>query len=261
MGAAQAATGLPGKAHRGFRRSNMLASAAVVAVYLALRLPVLLDAPANASPYQLDPTLVPHHWLAYQLFPFLPRVFEVLNTLAGGFSGSLALAGLLWLGVVAACWRTHWRLAAWFLLGGAAALAPVLPMSATSNQYGYGFAALACMAGAAAWTRAPRWGRAALVLAAVACLWHGATVMRTMRHVGELQAVFSPALAQAVQDRDGDAPLRLRVAPGAEDWVFRRLSFEIPSYRGVPIGQRVRLVAADAPADAEIGVDGSINPL
>ena len=64
MGAAQAATGLPGEAHSGFRRSNMLASAAVVALYLVLRLPVLLDAPASASPYQLDSTLVPHHWLA-----------------------------------------------------------------------------------------------------------------------------------------------------------------------------------------------------
>ena len=254
-GAAQAATPL--------RRRVLvatIAAAIVVIAYLALRLPVLLHAPDGAAAYQVDPAQVPRHWLEYQLFPFLPPVFEIFNTLARGFGGSLALAGLLWLGVVAACWRAHARLALFFLLGGAAALAPVLPMSAASNQYGYGFAALATLAAAAAWARAPRWARVALALAALACVWHGVNVMRTTRYVGNVQAVFSPALADAVR-AETEPPLRLRVATDADEWIFRRLTFEIPSYRGVAIDDRVQLVPADAPADAVIQRDGRITPL
>lgn len=237
-----------------------LASAVAVALYLALRLPVLLHAPDGAASYELAPALAPRHWLEYQLFPFLPAVFEVLNTLLRGLTGSLALAGVLWLGVAAACWRAHWRLAAGFVLGGIAALAPVLPMAAASNQYGYGFAVATTMVAAAAWARAPRWARVALVLAAVACVWHGANVMRMTRKVGDIQAAFSPALADAVQAH-ADAPLRLRVAPGGEEWMFRRLSFGIPSYRGVAIGERAQLVPADAPADAVIQPDGRIEAI
>jgi hypothetical protein len=89
--------------------------------------------------------------------------------------------------------------------------------------------------------------------------------MRTMRHVGQVQAVFSPALAEAVaahaSGSRGDLPLRLRPAPDADAWIFARLTHQIPSYRGVPIGERVRLVAADAPADAVIAADGRIQPL
>jgi hypothetical protein len=80
-----------------------------------------------------------------------------------------------------------------------------------------------------------------------------------------VQAVFSPALAEAVAAHAahsrGDVPLRLRPAPDADAWIFMRLTHEIPSYRGVAIGKRVQLVAADAPADAVIAADGSIVPL
>jgi hypothetical protein len=86
-----------------------------------------------------------------------------------------------------------------------------------------------------------------------------------MRHVGQVQAVFSPALAEAVAahaaQAPGDAPLRLRPAPDADAWIFARLTHDIPSYRGVAIGKRVQLVAADAPADAVIAADGKLEPL
>jgi hypothetical protein len=265
VGAAEAATADGGgDSSRGFRRSHreatlwaMVVSGAVVAVYLVLRLGVLLHATGQPSQYQLDFAQAPQRWLEYLLFPFMPSVFEVFSAGAHALRGSGLLAMVLWIGVVVACWRTSWRLALFLVVGGLAALAPVLPLPASSNQYGYGFAALGVATIAAAWPRANRWLRAAIALAAVACLWHGVNVMRTIRHVGEVQAVFSPALAEAVRAH-GDAPLRLRVAPDADEWIFKRLSFDIPSYRGVPIGDRVRLVAADAPADATVRADGSI---
>jgi len=143
------------------------------------------------------------------------------------------------------------------VLGGIAALGPVLLLAGASNQYGYGFSALATMAAAAAWSRTGRSGRAVLALAALACVWHGVNTLRTMRHVGEVQAVFSPALADAVH-ANGNAPLRLRVAGDAERWIFERLAHDIPAYRGTPIGGRVLLVEGAAPADAVIEADGRV---
>jgi len=48
--------------------------------------------------------------------------------------------------------------------------------------------------------------------------------------------------------------------PG-QHWIYLRLSHQIPSYDGVPIGDRVVLVASDAPADYVIGKDGALSPL
>jgi hypothetical protein len=242
-----------------------LAAATVVAIYLALRIGVLLHAPREGAQYALSVAHVPLRWLEYQLFAFVPTVFEAFNTLSRGFDGRIAVAGVLWLALMAALWRSSPRIAAIFLLAGIAALAPALPLGSSWNHYGYGFAAITAMAVAAAWPRAPRWGRGVIALCALLCLWHGANVMRMMRHVGEVQAVFSPALADAVAARasqpHGDAPLRLRPAPDADAWIFARLTHDIPSYRGVAIGRRVVLVAADAPADAVIAADGRIMPL
>jgi hypothetical protein len=137
-------------------------------------------------------------------------------------------------------------------------LLPVLPMGSSWNHYAYGFAAVASMCVAAAWSRTARWGRVAIALFALLTLLHGANVMRQMRNVGEVQAVFSPALADAVRERGG--VVRLRPAPEAREWIFRRLTHEIPSYRGVPIGDRVRLVGAGEAADYVILPDGNLQP-
>jgi hypothetical protein len=242
-----------------------LAATAVVVVYLALRIGVLLHAPREGAQYALSVAHAPLRWVEYQLYAFVPTVFETFNTLSRGIDGRLAVAALLWLALLAALWRGSPRIAAIFLLGGIAALAPVLPLGSSWNHYGYGFAAVTAVAVAAAWPRASHWGRGVIALCVLLCLWHGANVMRTMRHVGEVQAVFSPALADAVaahasQSRGG-VPLRLRPAPDADAWIFARLTHDIPSYRGVAIGKRVALVAADAPADADNTADGKLVPL
>jgi len=83
-----------------------------------------------------------------------------------------------------------------------------------------------------------------------------------------VQSVFSPALADAL--RGNARHLRLRVAPDADDWIFQRLTHEVPSYDGVDIGDRVELVTADAtaqglpddgmPVDFIIAADGQLLP-
>ena len=238
-----------------------LASGAATLAYLAMRAGALLHAPRDGAQYALALSHVPMRWLEYQLFTPQPTVFEAFNTLAFGWNGALTVAALLWCAVLAAARRSDRRLACLFLLGGVAALAPVLPLAFGANQYGYGYAAVSAMAIAGAWPRARGWGRAAIGLSALACLAHGALVMRTMRHVGALQARFSPALVAALESRGAQAgPLRLHVERGDEAWIYERLTFHIPSYRGVAIGDRVQLVAADAPADATVRADGSLAP-
>ena len=242
----------------------LLGSAMVAALYLVARIDVLLHAPRTGSQYTLSLAHAPLRWLEYQVYPAIPSVFETFNTLARGFNGSVIAAAVLWLALLVVLWRSRPRLVAIFLAGGIAALAPVLLLGASWNHYGYGFAALTAAVAAAAWTRASQWGRGVLVLAAVVSLWHGVNVMRQMRHVGNVQAVFSPALADVL--RGNDRNLRLQPAADADGWIFRRLSHEIPRYDGVAIGDRVEIVDGDLqvdslPVDYIIQADGHLVPV
>jgi hypothetical protein len=202
---------------------------------------------------------VPLRWLEYQWFPLLPQKLEVATTLASGIGGSVIAAALLWVALVIAMWRGSRRLTAMFVLGGVAALAPVLLLAGSGNQYAYGFAALTAMVVAGSWQHAPRWGRGVIVLVALLGVWHGASVMRQLRRVGDMQAVFSPALADVLRGHDG--PLRLRPRDPADAWILRRLTHDIPAYDGVAIGDRASVVDAAAPADYIVLDDGRIVPL
>lgn len=240
-------------------RAAWLAAAAVAAAWLAWRWDALLHAPQAGAQYALSAWHVPRRWLEYQLFPPLLPTFEIGNSLR---RLPLALAAaLVWLGVLAALWRAGRRWPALWLLGGLATLLPVLPLATSANQYGYGYSALAALVLAGAWPRTSRAGRAAIALLAMLAVLHGAVVMRQIRQVGRIQAVFSPALAAAVAARGDGPPLRLRPGPGARDWVFRRLTHQIPRYAGVAIGARVQLVETDAPAEFEITPDGRLHRL
>jgi len=233
-----------------------LGAGIAAAGWLALRLDVLLHAPREGSQYTLGVANVPLRWLEYQLFPPLVPVLEGFNTLRRPLPA--AIAGALWLWLLAALWRTDRRLALLCLLGGMAALLPVLPLSSSWNHYGYGFAAVTAMAVAAAWRPARQSDRVAIAVFAGLTLLHGLAVMLGIRRVGEVQARFSPALAAAVQSHAAPAPLRLRPDPDAKAWIFRRLTHDIPRYDGVAIGNRVQLVEGDAPADYRILADGRL---
>jgi hypothetical protein len=235
----------------------MLASGAVVAVYLGLRLDVLLHAPREGAQYSLSLLHVPQRWLEYQVFPPIPPVLEASTTLRR--SGPVWVAGLLWLGVLAALVQAAPRLAWVFLLGGLAVLLPVLPLSSSWNHYAYGYAAITSMAVAAAWPQASRAGRGVMVLFAILTALHGGLVMLKMQQVGRIQSVFSPALANVLRTHPGS--VRLQLASGAKAWVFVRLTHNIPHYNGVDIGNRVQLVDAGQTADYRITADGQLQPL
>ena len=235
----------------------MLASGMVAALYLGLRLDALLHAPREAQ-YVIDPLNVPLRWIEYQIFPPIVPLQEAIATLLRPLPA--LLAALLWIGLFAALWHGSRRIAGLFLLGGFVALLPVLPLGGSYNHYAYGFAAVASMAVAAAWPPASRAGRVAIVLFGALTVLHGGFVMWRMQQVGRIQSTFSPALAQAVR-ADGDGVVALRLDPQAKEWVFQRLSHDIPRYDGVDIGGRVRLVGAGEVADYLVRPDGRLQPL
>ena len=234
----------------------MLASGAMAALYLWLRLDVLLHAPRTGDQYALSLWHVPLRWFEYQVFPPIIPVLESFTTLQR--ATPVVVAAVLWLALLAALAQASRRIAAIFLLGGIAALLPVLPLASSFNHYAYGFAALVSMAVAAAWPGASRAGRIAIGLFAALTLLHGAAVMLRMQQVGRIQAVFSSALADAVRTRGNVA---LRLSPDATEWVFRRLTSHIPTYDGVEIGERVRIENEGEPADMLVLADGRLQAL
>lgn len=236
----------------------MLASGAVAALYLGLRLDVLLNAPREGSQYVLSAWHVPLRWLEYQVFPPIVPLQEAITTLQRPLPA--LVAGVLWLGLLMALWQAGRCFAALFLLGGIAGLLPVLPLASAWNHYAYGFAAIAAMTVAASWPQASRMGRLAIGTFALLTVLHGGAVMWRMQQVGHIQAVFSPALAQAVHARTDAGVVVLRSGPGIKPWIVQRLTHDIPRYDGIDIGNRVRIAADSEAADYVVQPDGSLKP-
>ncbi|MDQ3228657.1 MAG: hypothetical protein M3Q13_02830 [Pseudomonadota bacterium] len=240
-----------------------MASSAPVILYLLARVSVLLSAGPQGSAYDWSLGHIPLRWLEYQLFVPNITLFETANALKGGFgSKRLLLASILWLAAFVVLYRVGWRWALAWLVGGIAALGPVLVLGAATNHYGYAFAALGAMLLAAAWPRTDRIGRGVIVVLAVLNLWHGINVMREMRRVGEVQAVFSPAVVRTLDaSATAATPLQLELAPDASAWVFARLLHNVPSYQRIPLGGRVQLVPQEAQAEYRIEADGTLTRL
>jgi hypothetical protein len=235
----------------------MLASGVIIVIYLALRLDTLLAGAVDNPSYAVGLHHLPLRWLEYQFFPLMVTMPETYAATGRGIREPwLWVAAALWCVVLAATWRSSRKLAFVFLAGGFIALLPALPLPAAATQYGYGYSAVAVLAVATAWPLAPPWGRAAMALAGILILVHGMNVARHVRHVGQLQSVFSPALAEVLVERD--SVLRLSLEYDPERWAFLRLTHGIPHYRGVRFGERVEIVAPDEPSDATIRRDGSI---
>jgi hypothetical protein len=236
-------------------RDAAICSALPVLLYLALRLDVILFAPRAAGIYDWSLWSIPRQWLLYQLFPLMPSLSEINSMLTMSYR-HLWFSGLFWLALTMLVFRAHARAGWLLLLGGGIALGPVLLLEMPSDQYGYGFSAITMLALAWAWPRLGRAGRSLAVLFVLIGIWHGVNVQRELHHDGQLQARFSPALAQAVAAASR-TPIRLRL-PQDHPWVYQRLTHEIPSYDGVAIGDRVRLVGEGEAADYVIEKDGGL---
>ena len=243
------------------RRNDPVGLAAVVGsglaavLYLGLRVGPIM-AGGGDDTYAVMLHSAPRNWAAYWLLPLRPTAFEVQNVW-------YASSRFLWAGVVV--WavtimlvlRTAPRAALAMVLGGTLALAPALPLGFAANQYGYGF--WACVVGclAAAWPELGRPTRLWIGFLAVMACASGFAIQKEMNRVGHLQAVFQPALAEALAGHDGE----LRIRKPEESWIYQRLSFNILSWRGRPIGDRIAWVEPGEPADYAVADDGRLVPL
>jgi hypothetical protein len=237
-----------------------VASAAPVLLYLLLRLKAILFAsePTGAI-YHWSLLSIPARWLEYQLFPVLTSRLGAGDFLVKGLtSRAVVVAAVMWLLLAWSLGRAGLRWLLAFLLGGAAALGPVLLLAGGANQYGYGFAAVTAGVVALAWGSMQRAPRVLAAVIACLCVWHGVNIMRSTHDIGVKQSRFSPALAKAVAS--SPTPVRVRPLIEKDRWIYLRLTHEIPSYRGVPIGDRVQLVEADEPMDYLIGRMGELLP-
>lgn len=229
------------------------ASALAALAYLALRAGALLS-PDASSGYSLAPAAAPKNFAAYAMYLPVTASFEV-NTLWLRSHGQLVASALLMLGLALGVLRASPRLGLALALGAVVTVGPVLVLPQTATQYGYGFSLWLVACTALAWPKLGRPFRALVLLLSLLCTWHGVRVQHEMRAVGERQAVFQPALAQALAAHDGPLKLQRHRKFG---WAYERLVHDVPSWRGQAIGDRVRWVEDAAEADYRIADDGRL---
>lgn len=232
-------------------------SAILVLVYLFLRLDVLLH-PEQASTYTVDLLVLPQRWLEYQVFPWAFGVSEIhVLALASNSRWGLLVMGLL--GLVWCMTKASPRLSLAWLGGGLLALAPVLVLPASSNQYGYGFMALVCGVTALAWPKFS--GRQQIIMGLLigVTVLHGFQIQLRMLQTGRLQAVFSDSLAAAVQAESGGT-VRLWPEQLGQRPIYARLSHDIPAWRGIAIDAHVSMANNAQEATHRVLPDGSVLP-
>jgi hypothetical protein len=242
------------------RRLPLLAvpAALIVASYLILRLPALWFTEASSAGYAWTLANVPARVAEYALFPWLPPLFEVGPSL-GRSLPRLGLAGSCVGAVVLALLQTHWHLAAAWALVCTIALAPVLVLAHSFDQYAYVASAAGIGVVACAWRQCGPGARGLLFAAgAIACL-HGAQIMLRMREVGAIEQRFHTELVAAIANHA--QPLRVDTARAADAWMLERWVGNVPSYRGTALAGRVTTGAAMPDAVALImQPNGALTP-
>jgi hypothetical protein len=244
-----------------FRRRPVLfwtsiASAVPVAIYLAVRLAVILDTPPTVSAtYGWTPFMIPQRWAEYLAFPLAVPLRET-SQLALASPGALMALGVATLAMVLAILGTTTRIGFWWLAAGAVSLGPVLILVSTSNQYGYGLAAVTAGALAFALPRSRGIPRAILLAVVILQAAHASVIARHMLDTGRATRNFVPAITAAVA-RAEIFPVRLRLADGVPGWRITRLMQHAPTGM-VPTEARVRFVRDPEFADYEVKRDGKL---
>ncbi len=236
-------------------------SAVVVAIYLALRLPVLSASAAISPAYAWSPVHIPARFAEFLLYPFMPPLFEIAPTLAKSAPRLLA-AALCIVALLASLGSCHRRAPIVWLAAYAAALAPVLVLATSYNQYGYLASAVAVAVVAAVWNEAPRAARATCRVLAAIVIIHGFTVMAPFLRIGKVQQNLYADLATALAE--SPEPIRIVATDPRDAWLPGRLLEDIDTWRGTRIAGRVHF-AADVPANEAdrllfMNRDGHLHP-
>lgn len=213
-------------------------AALVVAAYLAVRVPTLWFIGAGNEAYAWGLANAPARACEYALFPWLPPLFEIGPSL-GKSALRLGIAAACGGAVLFALLRAHWRYAAVWLLLCMVALAPVLVLARSFDQYAYLASAAGIGVVACAWSQCDRIARGLLLATGAVASVHGAQIMLRMREVGAIEQRFHGDLVAVL--RDSAQSLRIVPARAADGWMLERWVGNVPSYRRVTLTGRVAL--------------------
>ncbi|MET0230058.1 MAG: hypothetical protein ABW186_03910 [Rhodanobacteraceae bacterium] len=250
----------PGTSHRRILLA-ITPSALVVAIYLALRLPVLSASAAIAPAYAWSLDHIPARIAEFLLYPFVPPLFEIAPTLSKG-APRIAAAAICIASLLAALATADRRAPVVWLLAYVAALAPVLVLATSYNQYAYLASAVGVAIVAASWRAATRPARATLALLAIVVVVHGCAVMLRFPPIGSIQSSLCADLAAALET--SPAPIRIVATDARDAWLPARILEGVASWRGTRFAGRVHF-ADDATARASdrllfMNRDGHLHP-
>ena len=220
-------------------------SSVVVVGYLALRWQTILYMPRNDGNYVWSIANIPSRLLDYAAFPFLPDLAET-HVIRLSHSVSRWTFGLgLCAGLLALVGRVNWRLSMALVLGWIACLGPTLVLAQSASVYAYLASAWAFAVCAWAWQQSDTWPRRLLLAIASIVSLHGFLIGGRIVQIGVLQqgvyAAIEPLLPNATDAR----PLRLAAENRRDHWALVRMFHDVPSWRRVPLADRVIVVPGD----------------
>jgi len=233
------------------RRDRVLAaaiagSALVVALYLVLRLDTILYGPRDGSVYAWSTGHIPARLVEYAMYPF---EFDRFDATGAFWDAHRRFAVMCWLATVTVAASAGWRALAAFCAGWVLALGPVLILTFSATHYAYLAAAFLCGFFAITWQRMPTLARLTLAGLTLLALVHGQWVAAEMRRIGDIQHNLYEDLLPLLANRT--TTVYIKAERASEDIILRRLVFRIPSYRQVPLGERVVSIEHDDPTHAE----------
>ncbi len=222
---------------------SLVASSIVVAIYLALRLDIILFSPRAPGVYTWAIGNIPVRLAEYSMFPFLQNLNEIVafpwwdkHQLVIAAIGALLLlitmasAGVRWLFALAIVWGV--------------ALGPVLILSTGSNLYAYTASAFVCALFALAYPHIKPWSKGLLVVACIVALLHSVELASHMRRVGRMQHHLYADLMPLLPNASEAEPLRIRAKNAADESILHHLLFAIPTYHRMPFSSRIEVVAS-----------------
>jgi hypothetical protein len=248
-------------AHRRDRTgvAAVAASAVIVMIYLALRLPAILFPAAEIHGYAWSAGNIPARFAEYTLFPFLVGHFEVIASRTH-LTNWPALLGLGI--VVATSLGAGWRRCLVFWVGWIAALGPVLILDNTNNQYAYLAGAWACACFAWIWPTIRTPWHLLMILPIALILVHGIQQVRDIRHIGRIQHNLYADLPGILIETPRS--ITIKSQRRSDDFILQRLLKDVPSYHRAPVAGRVLVVASSdlrVVPDYRMRSDGHLIPV
>lgn len=245
-----------------WRRSQVLpavvVSAAVVAIYLALRLDTILYPPRTDSGYAWSIANIPARLFDYAAFPFAPGIDEVHVIRLGRSPWRWMLGFAASIGLLVIIANAGWRLALMLVIGWIACLGPILLLSTSAAVYGYVASAWVVAVCAWSWPRLLQSARVAMLFIAALAMIHGAQIAQRLRHVGVLQAGLYAGLEPLLPFVSPAHPLRIAAIEPRDQPHLQRLLHQVPSWHRLPVSDRVIIVEPDAAPTHRLHADGQL---